>query len=158
MITRRAALATSLMLGTMATMASAQELRMNLKEWDAASNLLLDAAALIQKNGWQQGATTPVSQECLATALEKAFRANANFTLVDLNYAKAILDKTIGTTDQQMVLAIDTSRTDKPAVPYWGAAYMEWNDKPGQTQDAVIGALRNAASEALVLAKQAAAH
>jgi hypothetical protein len=157
MITRRAALATSLMLSTMATLASAQE-KMNYKEWDAASNLLLDAAAIIHKNGWQQGATTPVSQECIATALEKAFRANTSYTLVDLNYAKAILDKTIGVTGQHMVLSIDTSNTDQPQVPYWGAAYREWNDKPGQTQDAVIGALRNAAGEALTLAGLAAHH
>jgi hypothetical protein len=119
---------------------------------------MLDTAALIHKNGWQQRATTPVSQESIATALEKAFRANTSYTLVDLNYTKAILDKTIGVTGQQMVLAIDTSKTDQPAVPYWGTAYMEWNDKPGQTQDAVIGALRKAAGEALALAKQAAHH
>ena len=157
MISRRAALATSLVLGTsmMVTMAQSQEAKMNVQEWEAAAQLLNDTASLIQKNGWQQAAETAVSEDCFATALEKAFRANPKYTFVDLNYARAVMNETIGA--KEVPVEIMAFAKNEPAVPYWGKEYMDWNDKPDQTADAVIGTIQSAAQKALELSKEAAA-
>lgn len=155
MITRRAALATSLILGTMATMAQSQEAKINVHEFESAAQLLIDAADIIKKNGWQQGATSPVSQDCFATALEKAFRANTKYTFVDVNYARAVFNDTIGVKD--VSVAMMANAINEPAVPYWGKEYMDWNDKAGQTEEAVIQTIYDAADVARRLSKAASA-
>ena len=62
----------------------------NVQEWGGASNILRRAAQLIEERGWQQGAETPVAQECAATALERAFK-EGDYSIVDFNYAFAAL-------------------------------------------------------------------
>jgi len=140
----------------MSTHAFGQEERVNVAEWAAASELLLEAAGMIEKNGWQQGAETAVQEDCVATAIEKAFRANPKYTLVDLNYAKAVLDETIGAESPQLVILKDANSRNEPAVPYWGLAYMDWNDKEGQTAEAVIATMMEAAGRAAAMSKEAA--
>ena len=109
-------------------------------EWRSASALLRGAASLIKANGWQQGAAHAVPQDCIATALEKAFRADPSFTLVDLEYAKAALNQSIGTA------------TALEAPIYWGAAYMDWNDAPERDVGEVLSAFNDAESRCLAAA------
>ena len=143
------------LLAMVATMAQAQE-KMNEAEWASASQLLADTAKMIEENGWQQGALEAVSQDCMATALEKAFRANPKYTLVDLNYAKAIFNDVIGAKDIGVFIIEDANAKDEPAVPYWGLEYMNWNDDPNQTEEKVIGTIMEASGKAAELSKLAA--
>lgn len=152
-------LAISMVAGLMmvANNTHAQETKMNVKEWKAASQLLADAAEMIKINGWQQGAIEPVAQDCVTTALEKAFRKNENLTLVDLNYARALINEQIGAKVAFPESGpVNFSASDEPAVPYWGIEYMDWNDAPGRTEGAVIEALLSASSQAQKLAEAAA--
>lgn len=127
----------------------------NVAEWDAAARLLDATAKVIEKNGWQQGAVETVPQDCMATALEKAFRADPSFSLVDLNYAKAVFNEIIGAKDTGVYIIGDVK--DEPAVPYWGLEYMAWNDDPSQTEEGVLGTIRKASARAAELSKLAAA-
>lgn len=123
----------------------------NVREWDAASRLLADTVEIIKKNGWQQGAVDPVPQECTATALERAFREKPEYTLVDLNYAKAILNQEIGVKEPPIEILVDAK--DEPAVPYWGMEYMNWNDQKDQTMDAIVFTIMSASGKAAKLSK-----
>jgi hypothetical protein len=46
---------------------------------------------------------------------------------------------------------------NEPAVPYWGKEYLDWNDKPDQTEEAVIQTIFDAAGKARELSKAASA-
>src|SRR5262245_51167539 len=61
---------------------------LNVYEWGNAREILLAAKALIEMDGWQQGATDPTEKWCASTALEGAWLASS-FTIVDFNYARA---------------------------------------------------------------------
>lgn len=118
----------------------------NLKEWQAAGDILNRAIELVNKNGWQQGEILPSSKVCLTTAIERAWQEK-KYSLVDFNYAREALSKTLKVPREPQPLP-----SDPLAVPYWGRHFMEWNDVPGRTKDQVIGTLK----AALLLTKELA--
>jgi len=120
----------------------------NVKEWLNASKMLSMAAQLIRKNGWQQGSLTAVYAHCAATALEAAFR-QGKFSIVDFNYAREALSRTIHVAREPQKLA-----NDRLEVPYWGRSFMEWNDAPGRTKEEVLKAFNDASNLAISLSKK----
>lgn len=110
----------------------------NLKEWQAAIDILNRAIELVNKNGWQQGEVLPGSKVCLTTAIERAWQ-ETKYSLVDFNYTREALSKILNVPrDPQSV------PSDPLAVPYWGRHFMEWNDVPGRTREEVIDTLKAA--------------
>lgn len=65
---------------------------MNLKEWQAASDILNRAIELVEKKGWQQGEVVPTSHVCLTTAIERAWQEK-KYSLVDFNYTRELCQK-----------------------------------------------------------------
>lgn len=120
----------------------------NLKEWQAASDILNRAIELVNKNGWQQGEVLPSSKVCLTTAIERAWQEK-KYSLVDFNYAREALSKTLKVPREPEALP-----SDQLAVPYWGRHFMEWNDVPGRTREHVIDALKAAVILAIELAEK----
>jgi len=120
----------------------------NLKEWQAASDILNRAIQLVEKNGWQQGEVVPTSHVCLTTAIERAWQEK-KYSLVDFNYTREALSKILNVPREPEQLP-----TDPLAVPYWGRYFMEWNDAPERTKEQVIEALRSASTLANVLAER----
>lgn len=121
----------------------------NVAEWIAASKILLRAKMLIEERGWQQGVVGLTSRECMATALEHAFREN-NFSIVDFNYAREALARTLNIGREPN--KIDDDPLD---VPYWGRPLMDWNDKPGRTEQEVLQAFEKASELSVLLSCQA---
>jgi hypothetical protein len=111
----------------------------NVMEWDRASEILADARGLIEKDGWQQGATEAVSRWCASTALEGAW-LKTSYSIVDFNYARDALSRTIGVSYEPA----KEDGAEAPDVPYWGANFVEWNDAPGRTEDEVLDAFSEA--------------
>lgn len=120
---------------------------LNVMEWDRASKILTDARALIEKDGWQQGATGPVRQWCASTALEGAW-LRTPYSIVDFNYARDALSRVIGVSLEPTKARGGTPAKGEaePDVPYWAANFVDWNDTPGRTEDEVLGAFTEAAS------------
>jgi hypothetical protein len=119
----------------------------NVNEWKAAGKILLAARSLIEKRGWQQGANHPVPEECMATALEHAFRDN-EFSIVEFNYAREALARTLN-------IEREPQKTDNDPldVPYWGRPLMDWNDAPGRTKEEVLEAFKRASELSIHLSK-----
>ncbi|HET6721188.1 MAG TPA: hypothetical protein VFH07_00505 [Chitinophagaceae bacterium] len=120
----------------------------NLKEWQAASDILNRAIELVNKNGWQQGEVLPSSKVCLTTAIERAWQEK-KYSLVDFNYTREALSKILNVPRDPQPLP-----TDPLAVPYWGRHFMEWNDVPGRTKEQVIDTLKAAVILANELAEK----
>ena len=111
----------------------------NQKEWQSAERILLRAIDLVKQNGWQQGAIDTVSQECLATSIERAYK-EGDYTIVDFNYTREALSRVLNVSREPEAIPLDTLD-----VPYWGRNFMKWNDEPGRRQEEVIDALKKAA-------------
>ena len=118
--------------------AGANEDFVNLKEWQAASDILNRAVELVNKNGWQQGEVLPSSKVCLTTAIERAW-LEKKYSLVDFNYAREALSKILKVPRDPRPLP-----SDPLDVPYWGRHFVEWNDVPARTKEQVIGTLESA--------------
>ena len=118
----------------------------NLKEWQAASDILNRAIELVNNNGWQQGEVLPGSKVCLTTAIERAWQEK-KYSLVDFNYAREALSTILKVPRDPRPLP-----SDPLDVPYWGRHFMEWNDVPGRTKEQVIDTLK----AALLLARDLA--
>jgi hypothetical protein len=116
----------------------------NLKEWQAASDILNRAIELVNEKDWQQGEVLPVSRVCLSTAIERAWQEK-KYSLVDFNYTRDALSKIL-----QVPRDPEALPSDPLDVPYWGRHFMEWNDVPGRTKDEVIDTLK----AALALSKE----
>jgi hypothetical protein len=115
----------------------------NANEWLAASAILTRAGQLIRERGWQRGSPVPVAKECMATALEHAFREK-DYTIVDFNYARDALARALNVPRDPQPLPNDVLD-----VPYWGRELMDWNDAHGRTEADVLNALSAAAQFAL---------
>jgi len=124
----------------------------NVMEWSHASKILADARGLIEKDGWQQGATKPVESWCVSTALEGAW-LRTPYSIVDFNYARDALSRVIGVSSEPA----KENGTDAPDVPYWAANFVEWNDAPSRTEDEVLHAFGEAAHLADGLSNEARA-
>jgi hypothetical protein len=112
---------------------------LNVSEWEAASALLTDAAAMVGERGFQQEATEDVYAVCVATALERSF-FQGDYSIVDFNYARDALSQVLGVPrdpEADPNLPVD--------VPYWGRHLMEWNDEAGRTEGEVLSLFRDAA-------------
>jgi hypothetical protein len=120
----------------------------NLKEWQAASDILDRAIELVNKNGWQQGEVLPGSKVCLTTAIERAWQEK-KYSLVDFNYTREALSKILNVPREPAALPLDPL-----AVPYWGRHFMEWNDVPGRSKEQVIDTLKAASILANELAEK----
>ena len=79
----------------------------NLKEWQAAGDILNRAIDLVNKNGWQQGEILPSSKVCLTTAIERAWQEK-KYSLVDFNYAREALSKTLKVPREPPSLSLQT--------------------------------------------------
>ena len=64
-------------------------------EWESAAEILTKAKERIEQFGWQQGAANPVAVECMATAMERAFKS-MDKSLVEFDHAKEALRRQIG--------------------------------------------------------------
>ena len=120
----------------------------NLKEWQAASDILNRAIGLVNENGWQQGEVLTSSKVCLTTAIERAWQEK-KYSLVDFNYAREAISKILKVPREPQLLP-----SDPLAVPYWGRHFMEWNDAPGRTREQVTDTLKAAAILANELAEK----
>ena len=120
----------------------------NLKEWQAAGDILNRAIELVNTNGWQQGEVLPISKVCLTTAIERAWQ-ETKYSLVDFNYTREALSKILKVPRDPQPLP-----SDPLAVPYWGRHFMEWNDVPGRTKEQVIDTLKAAVILANELAEK----
>lgn len=120
----------------------------NQREWQTANKILLRAIDLVEHNGWQQGAISTVSQDCLATSIERAYK-EGDYTVVDFNYTREALSRILKVSREP-----EANPYDPLDVPYWGRNFMEWNDAPGRKKEDVIDALRSAADLAEQLAKK----
>ena len=120
----------------------------NQKEWQNANRILLRAIDLVNQNGWQQGATSTVSQECLATSIERAYK-EGDYAIVDFNYTREALSRILKVSREAEAIS-----SDPLDVPYWGRNFMEWNDAPGRKKEDITDALGSAADLAEQLAKK----
>jgi len=113
---------------------------MNKLPWTSASEILRNAALLIEEKGLQQKEPLAVEEHCLATGLEAAFRTG-EYSIVDFNYAREAVSRVIGVPREPE--EIDGDELD---VPYWGRNLMDWNDREGRTAEEVVDTLRKASS------------
>jgi hypothetical protein len=121
----------------------------NVVEWEAASQMLQEAADLTREVGWQQNATEEVEQVCVATAVERVF-LRGDYSVVDFNYAREAISRHLG------VPRDPAPEEGSPfPVPYWGRHLMERNDAPERTEEEVIAAFEAAAQMASDLRAEA---
>lgn len=118
----------------------------NQQEWQTANKILLRAIDLLNQDGWQQGAISTVSQNCLATSIERAYK-EGDYTIVDFNYTREAISRILKVPREP-----EAYKHDPLDVPYWGKHFMDWNDVPERKMEDVIDALRSAANLAEQLA------
>ena len=128
----------------------------NVAEWDRASTILADAGSLIERDGWQQGATGSTEKWCATTALEGAW-LQSPYSIVDFNYARDALSRVIGVPSEPSRQGDALTGSGEPAVPYWGINFVDWNDATGRTEDEVVSAFKEASKLATGLSADAAA-
>lgn len=119
---------------------SANQLPLNSQEWSNAAKILLGTKTILEENEWYRAEKPSGKAYCLSEALEKSWK-DSNYSLVDLDYAKQALNKSIDAPK-----SLPTSIDDPLSVPYWGRYYMYWNDADHRTKKQVIDALERAIS------------
>lgn len=113
---------------------------LNVTEWRSAKEILTRARELIVEKGWQQGSTVVIEKQCVATAMEDAWKELGR-SLVDFEYSRDAISTAIE------LPRIPVTRANDPLdVPYWGRNLMYWNDKPGRTVEEVLAAFDKAIS------------
>ena len=133
----------------MAINVAAEELPLNVREWQSAVKILALAQEKISQGGWYQVEATE-GAECLATALERSWQELGK-SLVDWDYAKLAMDTALNAPRLQSL----SIQGDPLATPYWGRYYMYWNDADGRTVEDVLSALHRAVGYAREQVKSA---
>ncbi|HAU15497.1 MAG: hypothetical protein CMK83_13675 [Pseudomonadales bacterium] len=115
-------------------------------EWESAAEILTKAKERIEQFGWQQGAANPVAVECMATAMERAFKS-MDKSLVEFDHAKEALRRQIG----KSYKITEQSQSNDKNLSYWGQLFVQWNDEPERKVEEVIEAFESAANLATQL-------